>query len=230
MDARDISHNIGLLRERPLHRSLKEIYAADGGMVEQGVDGFVVDVVKNDLLIEIQTRSFSALKRKLLALTSDWSVLLVHPIPATKWLVKVDETGELVSRRRSPRHGSSLDLFAELVSFPELIDHPNFAIDVVLTEEEEILRYDGTRGRRRKGWVSESRYLLELHDTIRFESAVDLVSLLPDDLEEPFTTASLAAAIGRPRRLAQQIAYCLRSTDTIRIAGKTGNTLEYVRT
>ena len=115
-------------------------------------------------------------------------------------------------------------------SFPELIDHPNFAVEVVLTSEEEVLSYDGTRGRRRKGWVSQSRHLLEIHDTIRFESGADLGSTVPEELDEPFTTASLAAALGRPRRLAQQMTYCLRSTDTIRIAGKTGNALQYVRT
>jgi hypothetical protein len=205
-------------------------YAAAGGEVEQPVDGYVVDVVRDGLLIEIQTRGFSALKRKLSSLISEHSVLLVHPIPTTRWLVKVDEAGEILTRRRSPKHGSAVDLFAELVSFPQLIDHPNFVIEVVLTSEEEILRQDGTRARRRKGWVSQSRHLLEIHDTVRFESSANLASMLPDDLDEPFTTASLAAAIGRPRRLAQQIAYCLRSTDTIQIVGKTGNTLQYVRT
>ena len=229
MAERDGPH-IGLLGERPLHRSLKYHYAGESGAVEQPVDGFVVDVVKDGLLIEIQTRGFSGAKRKLYSLTSERPVLLVHPIPATKWLVKVEETGEILSRRRSPRHGSVVDLFSELVSFPQLIDHPNFAVEVVLTSEEEVLRFDGTRGWRRKGWVSQSRHLLEIHDAVRFESAADLASMVPETLDEPFTTASLATALGCTRRLAQQMTYCLRSTDTICIAGKTGNALQYVRT
>jgi hypothetical protein len=198
--------------------------------VEQRVGTYVVDVVKDGLLIEIQTRGFSSAKRKLHSLTSDRPVRLVHPISTTKWLVKVDDAGEILSRRRSPRHGSALDLFSELVSFPELIDHPNFSLEIVLVSEEEILSYDGTRGRRRKGWVSRSRHLLEIHNEIRFESSADLASMIPSGLEEPFTTETLAAAIDRPRRLAQQMTYCLRTTDTIQIAGKTGNTLRYVRT
>ena len=228
MSEGDIPH-IGLLAERPLHRSLKQHYAGESGVIEQPVQTFVVDVVRDGQIIEIQTRGFSALKRKLASLLPHRSVLLVHPIPTTKWLVKIGDTGEILSRRRSPRHGSVVDLFSELVSFPHLIDHPNFALEVVLTSEEEILRFDGPRGRRRKGWVSESRHLLEIHETVRFESAADLGSLVPEDLDEPFSTASLAAALGCPRRLAQQMTYCLRSTDTIRIAGKTGNALHYVR-
>jgi hypothetical protein len=54
---------IGLLNEKPLHASLKQWYARPGDRFEVPVDGFVIDVVRDDLLIEIQTRNFSSLKR-----------------------------------------------------------------------------------------------------------------------------------------------------------------------
>ena len=59
---------IGLLNEQPLHAALKSWYAQGGARFEVQVDGFVVDVVQGDLLVEIQTSNFSAVKEKVRAL------------------------------------------------------------------------------------------------------------------------------------------------------------------
>ena len=95
------SPHVGTLREKPLHADLKRWYCHPGDTFEQPVDGFVVDVVRGDLLIEIQTRSFSSIKRKLTALLPHHHVRMVHPIAVEQWIVKVDDTGEILSRRRA---------------------------------------------------------------------------------------------------------------------------------
>ena len=46
---------IGTLQERSLHAAIKQLYNIPGAKTEVKVDGFVIDVVKGDLLIEIQT-------------------------------------------------------------------------------------------------------------------------------------------------------------------------------
>ena len=56
---------IGTRNEGSLHASLKEYYARPGDMVEASVDGYVIDVVQEDRLVEIQTANFGALKGKL---------------------------------------------------------------------------------------------------------------------------------------------------------------------
>ena len=56
---------IGLLNEKPLHASLKQWYARPGDRFEVAVDGFVIDIVRDDLLIEIQTRNFAPSSRSL---------------------------------------------------------------------------------------------------------------------------------------------------------------------
>ena len=45
---------IGTLNEKPLHAGLKEWVARPGDAFEQPVDGYVIDIVRDDLLIEIQ--------------------------------------------------------------------------------------------------------------------------------------------------------------------------------
>ena len=51
---------IGLLNEKPLHAALKEWYARPDDRFETSVDGFVIDILRGDLLIEVQTRNFTA--------------------------------------------------------------------------------------------------------------------------------------------------------------------------
>jgi hypothetical protein len=60
---------IGLLNEKPLHASLKQWYARPGDRFEVPVDGFVIDIVRGRLLIEIQTRNFASTRAKLIKLT-----------------------------------------------------------------------------------------------------------------------------------------------------------------
>jgi hypothetical protein len=221
--------HVGTLGEKPLHAALKRWYAREGDRVEVPVDGFVIDLVRGDLLIEIQTRGFSNMRRKLGRLLATHRIHVVHPIAVERTILKVDEWGELISRRRSPKRGAAVDLFAELVSFPELVAHPGLTLEVVLTHEEELRRHDATKAWRRRGWVIEERRLVEVVDTVVVDAPAALAAFLPDELPATFTTADLATALGRPRRLAQQMTYCLRRLELIEITGKVGNAVVYQR-
>ncbi len=219
---------IGQLNEKPLHAALKEWYARPGDQLEVPVDGYVIDIVRQGLLIEIQTRSFSAMKQKLAALLPHHPVRLVHPVAAQKWLVKLDPAGNHpLQRRKSPQSGGLETIFAELVSFPHLLAQPNFSLEVLLIHEEEVRRHEEGRAWRRRGWVTEERRLLEVVQQQCFHEPAELASLLPAALPTPFTTADLAAALGRPRRLAQQMAYCLRKMGVLAPAGKQSRSMLY---
>lgn len=230
MERQNATHGIGTLNEKPLHAALKAWYARPGDQFEVPVGGFLVDIVRGDRLIEIQTRNFAAVRRKVADLATTHPVRLVYPIACEKWIVKVAEDGEsILGRRKSPKRGTFLHLFDELVSFPKLLAHPNFSLEVLLIQEEERRRYDATRAWRRRGWVTHERRLLAVVDRRRFETPADLGAILPPALVEPFTTADLAGALGQPRRLAQRMAYCLRELDIIAPEGKRGNAILYAR-
>jgi len=231
-----VSNLINTYNEGSLHAALKLRYAGDDGEQEVPVDGYIVDVVRDGLLIEIQTAGFSAMKRKLHALVESHRVLLVHPVPQRTWIVKAPKPDELVdtpaarpSRRISPKRGSILTLFDELVSFPTLMSHPNFSIDVVLTLEDQLRHYDRRRAWRRRGWVIDDRVLLEVVEIQRFSEPADFMPLLPDDLAPQFTTADLARVLRVPRRLAQRMAYCLRELDLIHEVSRSRRGVVYRR-
>jgi hypothetical protein len=225
-----MSHHISTWNESPLHAALKEWVAQPGDQFEAAVDGYIVDIVRGNLLIEIQTGGFASIKDKLLALVERHPVRLVYPVAEQKWIVKLPR-GDHGSRnrRKSPKRGTFQEVFAELVSFPHLMAHERFSLDVLLIHEEELRRYDGRRAWRRRGWVTHERSLLEVIARRRFTTPADLAELVPVSLAEPFTTSDLAAAIGRPRRLAQRMAYCLREMGAIQAVGKQGNAFLYTR-
>ena len=226
----DTAPHIGTLREKHLHASLKRWYSRPGDRIEVSIDRFVIDLVRDDLLIEIQTRGFSSMKQKVVALLDlGWRVRIVHPIALDRWIVKIDADGAALSRRRSPRHGDPTDVFAELVSFPDLLANPSLEIHLVLTHEEEYRVHNPDGAWRRKGWTEVERRLTDVVDTVMMSRVEDLADLIPAGLPETFTTGDLAAALGRPRRVAQQMAYCLRSLEAIVPVGKVGNAVQYRR-
>jgi hypothetical protein len=211
---------IGSLNEKPLHFDLKEWYRRDGDLVEAPIEGFVADLVRNGSLIEIQTRGFSAMRKKFDRLLDSYPIRLVHPVAAEKWIVKLDDEGNEASRKRSPKRGIAADVCAELVSFPSLLSHPNFTLEVALIEEEEIRRPDAKNGWRRGGYVIEERRLIDVIDTVELLSPAALLGLLPANLPDPFTTADLADGLGRSRHLAQEVAYCLRLSGAVNTVGR----------
>jgi len=220
-----VPHAIGTLNEKPLHADLKRWYAEPGDRIEVPVNEFTVDIVRGDLLIEIQTGNLSRIKRKLTKLTASHAVRLVYPVSRDVWIVRHPGKG----RRKSPRHGSMDSVFEEFVSIAPLLAHPNFSFQVVFIQEEQIRHFDKTRNWRRKGWHVSERRLLQVLNQRLFEKPRDMLALLPKSLCMPFTTEDLAEATGRPVWLAQKIAYCLRTMGAVESIGKRGRWVLYTR-
>lgn len=222
------SSGIGTLKETSLHAALKAWYAQPGDRMEAPLDGFVVDILRDDLVIEIQTGSFSSIKGKLGALVQHYPLLLVYPIPREKWIVRLEKDGFAVqSRRKSPRRGSPEHLFLELVRIASLAAHPKFSLEVLLTSEEEVWRQDGSGSWRRKGWSIHDRRLLAVLDSILLRSPQDYLRFLPPGLPPAFTTADLSLSMDHPRYLAQKMVYCLHAMGILDRVGRMGKAYVY---
>jgi len=219
----DSSPLIGTLAEKSLHAALKEWLAQSGDQQEVRLDNFVIDIVRGDQLIEIQTRHLGAMKRKLARLLPHHPIQLVHPIAAQKWIVRQTASGQPISRRKSPKKGRLIDIFTELVRIPHLLHEPNLTVTVLLTHQDEIWRDDGQGSWRRKRWSIYDHHLLEVVSQHDFQAAADWLTLLPADLPQPFTNRELAAALNCRPNLAQKITYTLRHAQLIEVVGKKGN-------
>ena len=207
--------------ETSLHRQLKERYATEGALIEQRVGRYRIDVVRGKQLVEIQhssrSRRSATRSRRLL---KKHDVLVVKPIVVTQapGEAQAAKAVEIVSRRRSPKRRTLLDVFEELVHFTRVFPHRRLTLEVLLVEIEEW-RYPGhgrRRWRRDNDHVVEDQHLVEVLEVHEFRTAADLCRLLPPELPQPFHTGQLAEGLGVERWIAQRMAYCLRETRRIR--------------
>jgi hypothetical protein len=219
------STHIGTLTEHSLHAGIKRWLAQPGDAIEQLVDGYQIDIVRGELLIEIQTANFSALKTKLARLLENHKVLLVHPIAETKWIIRQTKRGKQVAKRRSPKRGRIEHLFDELLYIPHLIAHPNLSLMAVLTRQEEIWRDDGRGSWTRGHWSIADRRLTEVIGSIEFANTAEYLRLIPAELPKPFTHAQLAKAIHAPVWMSTRMSYCLRKMGALESVGKQGRAL-----
>ena len=218
--------------ETSLHRQLKDHYRSPGAELEVTLSNFRIDVVVGEKLIEIQHGSLAAIRDKVSQLLSTHELLVVKPIIARKLLVKRSrKRGKIVSRRKSPKRGTVLDVFDELVYFTKVFPHPRLTLEVPLVVVEEW-RYPGhgrRRRRRQSDYLVEDQVLVDVEQVYRFRTAADLGELLPRNLPAPFHTGQLATRLGVQRWVAQRIAYCLRHMGGIRSVGKQRNAWLYER-
>ena len=90
----------------------------------------------------------------------------------------------MVSQRWSPKRGTPLDLFDELVYFTRVFPHANLTLEVRLVQVEER-RFPGhgrRRWRRDNDHQVEDLQLIEVGEIYRFSTAARLLQLLPDQL------------------------------------------------
>jgi hypothetical protein len=216
--------------ETSLHRDLKAIYAGEHAQTEVRLGRYRIDVVDGSRLIEIQHGSLAAIRRKLVDLLASHQVHVVKPIIMRKTLVKRRRAnGRVAERRLSPKRGSLVDLFEELVYIRNIYPHPRLSIEAVLVEIEEWrLPGHGRRRRwRRSDHIVEDQKLLSIHDAQHISTAADLELLLPGPLPRIFDTKELATHYHLPRHVAQRIAYCLREMRAVVQTGKRRNSLVY---
>ena len=208
------------MNEYSLHLEIKKVYALPGDQFEVKLDNYIVDILRGNLVIEVQTKNFSALKEKIRVLTEKHRVRLVYPLPEKKWITYVTKDHVVLHTRKSPKKGRLTDLFRELVMIPHMIGEENFSLEVLLIDEEEVRCDDGKGSWRRKGASIKERNLLKVNNRILFQTKADYLKILPESLNVVFTNRELAKLAKISVRTASQITYCLRKSDVVRVAGK----------
>jgi len=216
--------------ETTLHRQLKEHYARRGGQLEVRLGRYRIDVVAGDELVEIQHGSLAAIRDKVQRLLQSHCVRVVKPIVVRKQLMRRPcGNRTLPIRRLSPKRGTLLDLFDNLVYFTRVFPHPNLVLEVPLVEIEEWRCPGHGRRRRRRAsdYQIEDQVLTSIQATHRFRRARDLLRIMPASLPVPFHTGQLAESLSVSRWTAQRIAYCLRHAGAAVPVGRLGNARLY---
>jgi hypothetical protein len=216
--------------ETSLHRALKDRYAAGlADRREVSVAGFRIDAIdQTGRFVEIQSGALGPLCTKLQRLLPQHRLRIVKPVVLSRRLVQASSRGgSVISVRRSPKRGTLVDIFDDLIGLVRIFPHVNLDIEVLGVTIDEVR----IRRRRRPGYSVADRRLSEIRETATLATAGDLWGLLPPECydRDPFTTVELATRLGKPVWFAQRVAYCLRKTGAARVAGKKGNRIVYVR-
>ena len=219
---------IGTLGEKSVHAALKAYFEPQSDNTEIRIGSFVADIAGEDGIIEIQTRQFYRLVKKLDCFLEYTHVTVVYPIIAKKYVRWLDpETGELSARRVSPRKGSIYDACKELVSIKFALDNPRFTFVAVMLEAEDIRLLDGYGKDKKKHSTKFDRVPIDILCEYRFECPRDYMMLIPPELSGRFTSKDLAKAAGISRTLAGIALNILTYTECVSRVGKNGREIIY---
>ncbi len=223
------AQSIGTQQERLLHRTLKYFLAPDESCHEVRMNGFIADIYdpSENHIWEIQTASFDRLRGKLAAFLTDHRVTVVYPILRNKYICWVDpETGEVLSRRKSPRSGRPTDILPEIYRLQQLADHPHLDYLGVLLDGDEYRLQDGWSRDGKRGSHRLERSPLELVEMIPLQSPVSFAALLPT-VPSPFTRKDLAKVLRLSPQKTGFATTALERLEVIKKTGQQGNAFLY---
>ncbi len=223
---------INLYAEGSLHAELKRRLAGPGDRFEVPVDGKVVDLVKADgELLEVQTVGLGKLAPKVLYLAArGHRVRVVYPIAVETRIRRLNpDSGELVSERRSPKHGDIYQLFDELVHASALIAAPRVSFEVVFVRDAVLRVRDGSGSWKRRGDRTADRMLEELLSSRRLTTRSDWLSLIPRDLATPFDSRGLGEALGVAPERVRKLLYAYARAGLLVEVGRAGRRKLYAR-
>lgn len=220
---------IGTLSEKTLHAVIKYYLEPDERYHEVPVDRYVADVFREDRIYEIQTAHFDVLRKKLDRFLPQYPVTIVYPIPWDKWVIWVDpETGEEVSRRKSPKKGSRYQGFKELYRIKSYLKNPNLSILFLYIDMEETKILDGWSYDKKRGATKYDRIPTALQGEELFARGDDWGRLVEADWGE-FTTKEYQKKTKIPLGQAQKALNILYYLEVVERIGKKGNAYIYKR-
>jgi hypothetical protein len=225
------TQSIGVLKEKPLHATLK--WWLDDNPDHHEIPlpcGKVADIFDGTTVTEVQTANFSALRKKLEVLLDEYPVTVVHPVVRRKYLTWIHpDTGETTPARKSPRIGSFTDGGKQLIYLLPLLSHPNLAVRLVLIDAEEQRLADGWGNEGKRGSHRAVLLPISVEDTLTLRCPADYAALIPAGLPATFTAAQFGKAAKMQGRNLNGTLKVLLDRGVITRTEKQGNAWVYAR-
>ena len=221
---------IGTLGEKTVHAVLKNYLAPDISCHEIKVGKFYADIVNENGIIEIQTRNFDKLRKKLDFFLTLQPVTIVYPIPYIKWLRWVnEETGEISACRKSPKSGTPYMIFPELYKIKNYLLHPNLKLHIILLNIEEYRFLNGWSSDKKKGSTRCDRIPMQLINEVCIHNISEYEKLIPSSLIDPFTSKDFRKASGLRQGDASTALNILYHVGAVKRVGKKERAYLYTR-
>jgi len=224
-------YNIGTYKEKKLHIMLKRYFEEDPKYHEIPVNGYIADICRDGVITEIETSGFTGLKPKLEAYLSEYKVQLVYPLAFAKYVSWIDpSSGEITSRKRSPKKASVYDGLFEMVRILPYINHKNLTVLMPFLEIDEYRLLDGWSRDKKRGSHRYERIPTDLFRIEEFSADVDYIRCIPESCEDFFTLTEFAKEAHIGGRDANGIVKVLMARGLLERVGKRGRSYLYART
>ena len=219
---------IGTIGEKTIHAIMKYYYAPNPAYHERKVGSYVADIMLDGEILEIQTRAFQNLRRKLDVFLPEHEVTVIYPVAHTKWLSWIDpETGEVTKPRKSPKTGTIYRLIPDLYKLKMYLKSERLHFTIPLIDVLETRILDGWSKDKKRGSHRDDGVPVGIFDEVRINKREDYHVLLPDGLPAEFTVKDYKCAARVPVGVASTALNILFSLDLVERTGKQGNAFVY---
>lgn len=184
-----ISSSIGTKQEKTLHQTIKYYLTLDEAKHEISVDKKIVDVLIDDEIFEIQTQGFDKLRTKLDVLLPNHKLTVVYPVPYIKNIYLINEQGEIINNRKSPKKGSPLEIFKELYKIKSYLKNDNLNFKIIMFNSEEYRDIVVKKHIRSKGYKRNDQIVSDIVKEYNIDMNYPFIKLLDElNLPSDFTT------------------------------------------
>lgn len=215
-----------------MHSFLKTHIEPEKSLHEIKVGSYYVDILNDNGIYEVQTKHLYRLKRKLTYLLKEHKVTVVIPIITEKtlfWLNPETLEKENEKGRLSPKRETYYDMFSELYGIKELLNEENLFIHPIKVNIEEYRLLNGWSYDKKKGSVCHDRKPVKVCDELKINNCDDYKKLIPDTLEQRFSSKDFAKQAKTRVKNAQIALNILKHVNAIEQVSKQGNLLIYER-
>lgn len=219
---------IGLLKEHTLHRVIKFFLSLDESFHEIKINRMYADVVLDNHIYEIQTKSFNVMRNKLDSFLLNHQVTIVYPIAVNKNIYLINDLGELVSNKKSPKHSGPLEIFWELYKIKNYLLNENLHFKILMLDIDEIRLQKEKTWKSRKGFERVNqipRKINHIYDIYKPSDFKDI--LLKYNLKEKFTSKDFSRSTKLTIKKATTVLNVLTHLNVVERIGKERNSYLY---
>lgn len=219
---------IGVMQEHTLHRVLKFYFSMDLKNQEIPIEKMFADVVIDNKIIEIQTKAFNTLRKKLDVFLKDYDVTIVYPMAFNKKIHLHSEYGELISLKKSPKHTHVLEIMWELYKIKNYLLNDNLHFKIMMLDIDEYRTAKPKIRVRDKGYIRENQIPSYINQIYEINKPSDFLYILKlYDLPNQFTSKIFAKKCHLTIKKATTALNVLNYLNVVKRVGKEKNSYLY---
>lgn len=213
--------SIGIQKEHNLHKVIKYMIDPTGIYHEVKINGKIVDVYLNDEIYEIQTKAFNNLRAKLSSFLKDYKVTICYPLVCSKIINRINDEGEIISIRKSPKKGKLVETLVELYKIKNHLKNENLQIMILEIDIEEYQQVVEKSYKNHHGRLRINQVPIKLHKVTYLKDSRDYKMLLPL-LPDEFNASDLAKNLNISKHSVGYIIQVLKYVDVVEVIKKDG--------